>query len=348
MEGGGPAVVYFTHDNGGTPFRVEAAPGPDGLFEVRVARNQREADEAAAWAAGAPARRRLAAEAAEQGLPPPGPRAITVAELLAQLAQLSPAGSDGGGPDDDVVDDGDDGGAAPPEPEGRANWPGTLEAAAPAGPAGRAPGAEAAEAAAWARDAATSAARDAAARADGLWAPPPAGLRLRAREVLVGRSRAGWPGAAHPDPERDGEVAGNTLLLRLDPADVPGGWDGGGVPYAFVGGDSVRLLSFPEPVTAFYSPLGNSDVPYPVAVTPSWVVALWSGVQVLPRAAFGPAPAVGDFIAQAPFLAAGPQAPLPDAGPPGPRPDAGVRVAGVLYRAGALGADAEVAGAATV
>lgn len=56
---------------------------------------------------------------------------------------------------------------------------------------------------------------------------------------------------------------GNSLLLRLDGADKKN-------RYAFVG-HRIYEFSSPEPIEAYFSAVGNNDVPYPVSLSLSYV-----------------------------------------------------------------------------
>jgi len=59
---------------------------------------------------------------------------------------------------------------------------------------------------------------------------------------------------------------GNTILVHLKDAQNP-------LKYLFIG-ERIATFTAPEPITHYYSPVGNSDVPYPVARTQSFALFL--------------------------------------------------------------------------
>jgi hypothetical protein len=266
--------VYFTHDNGGRPFRVVVRPRVDGAATVEVEFNQLHVE------AGNDARERRRARQQPGWAPPEN--AFRHREVGIQ--------------DDAAEGEGELRVWPPPRPAVDPNWPGALEAGLLADADGRGEGAAAAEAADLAADADRSPGLTEAAVTADSWKAPPDGpcVVLEADQVFVGRSRAGWPGVSSFSPEEDALYAGNTLLVRLTEARAPP------LSYALIAGSTVMQLVFQEAVTAYYSPVGNNDVPYPVAVTAHDVIELLS-FHRLPRAAFGPAPTVGDLIGGAPF-----------------------------------------------
>lgn len=79
-------------------------------------------------------------------------------------------------------------------------------------------------------------------------------VKLHYRRLFVGM-----------DPAYPGFGDGNTLLLELGPGS-----------YYFVAGRSSRFFQLPpdEPIVEFRSPIGNSDVPYPFALSANYVFLL--------------------------------------------------------------------------
>ncbi|MGE3483740.1 MAG: hypothetical protein AB7L09_03290 [Nitrospira sp.] len=74
-----------------------------------------------------------------------------------------------------------------------------------------------------------------------------------------------WPNARRVFVPLD-DVPGNTLLVHLrDDADYPD------YPIYIWIGPKIYQFHTVEPVIEFRSPIGNSDVPYPYALTESWV-----------------------------------------------------------------------------
>jgi len=59
------------------------------------------------------------------------------------------------------------------------------------------------------------------------------------------------------------QMHGNSILVQLIPN-----------RYVYIGDLVVAAFSFPETVTEYYSPIGNSSVPYPVAVSANFVILL--------------------------------------------------------------------------
>lgn len=69
---------------------------------------------------------------------------------------------------------------------------------------------------------------------------------------------------------------GNTILLRLS-----------NNRYVYIG-EGIYEFTPPEPIDMYYSLVGNSDVPYPVALSKSYVYFMLDGATYVDRSAFPP------------------------------------------------------------
>jgi hypothetical protein len=89
---------------------------------------------------------------------------------------------------------------------------------------------------------------------------------IKALRVMIGLDRASGLSQA--------KSRGNTILLQVPSKK--------GNKYVIIGGSSlIRTFNTDQQVTRYESPIGNSDVPYPYAITKDWIYIIMSeGVRI--------------------------------------------------------------------